>query len=164
MSTPYLTFTEFRILSVMRPEDVDLVEALYPGFFDGQEGLERNFLDSRLRKRYAVPFVAPVPPIIKRWLAWIITMAFWDRRGSGDSQQGTLERAQARYDKAMTEVKEAADATEGLFDLPLTDTSSASGVTQGFPLVHTEASPYVWADDQRKQASFEDSRGRGSNE
>lgn len=147
----------------MRPEDVDLVESLYPGFVAGQIALEQNFIDTRLRKRYAVPFASPVPSIIKRWLAWIVTMACWDRRGAGDSQQGTLERAQARYDQAIAELKEAADAKEGLFDLPLNDDASASNVTQGFPLGYTETSPYVSTDVQRKQASFEDAQGRGSN-
>jgi hypothetical protein len=160
--TPYLDLSTFKSLTVMRPEDVDLVESLYPGFTVGQIAAEQDWLDSRLRKRYAVPFTAPAPTVVQRWLTAIVTMAVWDRRGAGDSQTGTLERAQKRFDEAKADVKEAADSDVGLFDLPTNDTPPASAVTRGGPLFYSESSPFVSADRQEREGRCEDEAGFGT--
>lgn len=160
--TPYLDLATFKTLTVLRASDVDLVEVDQPGYTVAQIALEQSYLDARLRKRYAVPFAVPVPSIVQRWLAAIVTMAVWDRRGAGDSEQGSLARAKEAADRARAEITEAANSKDGLFDLPLNDATPGSNITQGSPLGYTETSPYVWTDQEAKQGSLEDSTGQGS--
>jgi len=45
--------------------------------------------------------------------------------------------------------------------LPLNQDAGGSGVTQGGPLGASQASPYVWQDEQRDRGRREDERGRG---
>jgi hypothetical protein len=54
----------------------------------------------------------------------------------------------AAAEKAYEEVKQAADCEAGLFDLPLRQDSSASGVSQGGPFSSSQASPYAWMTEQ----------------
>jgi hypothetical protein len=144
----YLTVAEFRTRTVMPGEDVDLLEAACPGFLAANLEDVTSWIDSRLRKRYAVPFAAPVPNIVLRWLTKIVTLEAYKRRGfNGTSEQD--REIIADRDKAEAEVKEAADSSEGKFDLPLRqDLQTSSAISQGGPFGYSEAGPYSWMDRQ----------------
>ena len=57
--------------------------------------------------------------------------------------------AKADQERVELELKEAADAEKGLFELPLraTDTTG-SAINAGGPMGYSEQSPYTWTDRQ----------------
>jgi hypothetical protein len=159
----YLTLDEFKTLSVIPREWVNQIEIDEPGFTAAQLEHWSDWIDTRLRKRYAVPFGAPVPNIIKGWLNRIVTERVLVRRGvdPNDEQFKIIERDNV---DAREELKEAADSDQGLFDLPLREDSPAdvSGIVRGGPRAYSEQSPYVFADRQRQTGRSEDDFGGGT--
>jgi hypothetical protein len=63
---------------------------------------------------------------------------------------------QKAKDDALAWLKEAADAKDGLIDLPLRADTTASGISRGGPLAYTETSPYAWTDVQAETGRSED--------
>lgn len=151
----YLTLDGFKTYTVLPNQWIDAIEAVDPGFTEGQLTVWSDWIDSRLRKRYAAPFVEPVSETLKNWLARIVTVRVMLRRGvdSTDAQFAELTRD---ADEARAEIREAAEATAGLFDLPLRDDGSDSAIVRGTPLVYSEQSPYVGGDLQAERAYGED--------
>lgn len=145
----------------MPVEDVDALDARYPGYVVARIDYHEGRINARLSKRYATPFVAPVPPIVQGWITDLVTLDCFIRRGfNPESAQDSLYQAAAEAVKA--ELLEAANSETGLFDLPLrADGPGASGVSKGAPLSYTEASPYVWMDIQRAAGRADDDRGSG---
>ena len=157
----YLTLVEYRGLSLMPGEDVDALEVRYPGWVAAQLGLASAHMDARLAKRYEIPFAAPYPVAVVGWLVRIVDVRALVKRGvSSSDEQFTLIAEDAKA--AAEEIKEAADADKGLYELPLRADTVAQGATRGLPLVYTEASPYVWTDVQRRAGYDEDQRGGGT--
>jgi hypothetical protein len=154
----YLTLEEFRLLSVFA--GVNDLEAEVPGWIDAQLEAVSADIDSRLRKRYAVPFGSPAPHTIRRWLSRLVTRECYLRRGIDptDPQWTSIEAAAT---KAEEEIREAADSEGGLFDLPLRADSTSSGVTSPAVLSYIETSPYVWRDRQVAGGREDDARGEG---
>lgn len=158
----YLTLDEFKTRSTMPSENVDRIETASAGFTLAQiESVSRLDIDSRLRKRYAAPFSDPYPEAVKTWCARIVTMLCWERLGY-DPTDESMDRAVKAHDAAKAEIKEAADSTDGLFDLPLRADTTATGISKGGPLGYSEQSPYVWFDVQVDAARDEDSNRRGT--
>lgn len=157
----YLDLAGFKGLSTMPSTDVDGVETLYPGFVDAQLGHASRRIDGRLRKRYAAPFGAPVPETVKLWLAQIVTVPVMLKRGI-DPNDAQFEEIKALATQAYDEIKEAADGELGLWDLPLNENTTASGISKGGPLGYSEQSPYVAFDQQSAIGRVEDSNGRGT--
>ena len=162
----YLTYQQFRGLAVIPSGFVDDVEKTSPGWVDTQLEYWARWLDSRLRKRYATPFAAqdatpPTPATVQGWLARIVTVRVWLKRGvdPDDLQYATIA---ADADAAFAEVLEAANSDEGWFDLPLRVDANGSAITQGNPRSYSEQSPYVWTDRQRSIGINEDAAGGGS--
>lgn len=146
----YLSIAAFRVRTTMLGEDVDRLEAVYPGFLQAQIDDESSWIAGRLRKRYAVEgFDANPPGIVLKWLNKIVTLEAFDKRGF-DSLSPEGQRTITASETARAEVKEAAESVEGLFDLPLRNDSTASGISQGGPLGYAEASPYTANDRQRE--------------
>ncbi len=157
----YLTKTTFAALTVMPSVDVDALEVVAPGWIDAQLDYWSGWIDSRLAKRYAVPFSSPPPDAVKGWLARIVTLRAYMKRGI-DPNDAQFSEIKADADAAGVELKEAADSGEGLFDLPLREDTASSGIARGGPLVYSEASPYVSFDDQLTVGVAEDRARRGT--
>jgi len=161
MATSYLTFLEFRSLTLMPSGDVDALETASPGWIESQLEYWTAQIDSRLRKRYAAPFSSPYPLAVQGWLARIVTVRCYLKRGIDPSDLQFAE-IKADADTAVAEIKEAADSNVGLFDLPLRADTTTTGVTKGAPRSYSESSPYVWTDVQSDSANYEDTNRRGT--
>lgn len=158
---PYLTIATFKNLTAMPSTDVDALEAIAPGWVDAKLAAKSRWIDARLSKRYAVPFTAPYPEAVTDWLARIVTLNAYLRRGV-DPNDRQFEELKADAEAAELEVKEAAESEKGLFELPLRADTAAGGISKGGPLGYSEASPYAWTDVQRDAATLEDSNRRGT--
>lgn len=152
----YVDIAYVKLVGSMPAADIDAVEALYPGTFEGlAESVCRTF-DARLQKRYATPFLAPYPEALRFAVAQVLVYLLFMKRGfNPSSEQDGL--VQSNRDEALTWLKEAADSKEGLVELPLReDLKATEGITRGGPLVYHEASPYKWTDTQRDDGRTED--------
>lgn len=157
----YLDLPGFRAETLMPGSDVDALDVRHPGWIAGQLESWSRQIDARLRKRYAVPFVAPYPIAVQGWLARIVTLRCYLKRGV-DPNDAQFEVIKEDADNAVAEIKEAADAETGLYDLPLIEGSSASGISKGGPRSYSEASPYVGFDVQERVGRGEDRNGEGT--
>lgn len=157
----YLDLAAFKVRTLAPQGFVEELETLAPGWVAGQLEHYSRVIDARLRKRYAVPFADPAPETVKEWLARLVTLRVYLRRGVDPTdEQFDAIRQDAR--DVLEELKEAADAETGLFDLPLVDSADGSAISKGGPLGYSEASPYVWADVQVSAGRDEDRAGEGS--
>lgn len=129
--------------------------AAWQTFVNSRLIIETSKINSRLRKRYAIPFVDPVPEIVNGWLVSMVTPWLYKRRGIDPSDSQFASVIQDAAD-ALAELNEAANSAEGLFELPLNQTSTQGGVTQASPMAYSETSPYVWTDIQSSNATIED--------
>lgn len=150
----YLTPTTYADLTIAPAEYIQQVEAIAPRWLAAQLEYWSSWIDSRLCKRYAVPFAAApdTPPAVTGWLARIVDRELFLKRGihPDDEQNGDVKE---RALEAKAEVKEAADSSAGLFELPLrAATPTASGISRGGPLMVSEVSPYTWSEVQRDAA------------
>ncbi len=144
----------------MQPALVNALDAAQPGFVATQIAAVSSWIDSRLSKRYRVPFAAPYPEQVKTWTASIVTIRLWTRRGF-DSADPNMAPVVKDAEDAVTEVKETADGQLSLFDLN-EPTDSKSLVTRGGPLAYSESSPYVGSDVRRQAGRTEDRNRRGT--
>lgn len=156
-----MTLDEFKDRTNMPVEFIEAIEAVRAGWTEKQIALAIAWIESRLRKRYAVPFDAPQPEAFLAWVTRLVTFEAWQRRGYDPAD---LSMAQAAEDAktARDEVKEAADSKDGLFDLPLRADTTAQGIRKGGPLVYSEQSPYVWTTRQGCRGRFEDDNDDGT--
>jgi hypothetical protein len=161
VTTSYLDLSSFRSATDAPSETVDEVELRYPGWIDFRLAIKSQWIDSRLRKRYATPFVSPYPLVIVDWLSRIVTPIMMRKRGVDAADEEYLEYVKDR-ETAEKEVLEAANAEEGLFDLPLRADTSVPGIVAPQVLGYSESSPYVAFDIQAQQAREEDCNGVGS--
>jgi hypothetical protein len=122
------------------------------------------WIEARLAKRYKIPFEAPAPEAASRWLTSLTTNDCYGRRGFNPGSEQDRELVIEAAKTAATEVKEAADSKDGLFELPLRDDDDpqATAVSKGAPLGYSEQSPYVAFDKQLEIGSQEDAWGRGT--
>ncbi len=132
----------------MPAEDIARLQTQYAGFLDAQIAIAQSWVETRLRKRYAIPFVAGAEPeAFLGWIVALVTLAGYQRRGFNPSSAENQLIVDAAT-MARAEVKEAADSKDGLFELPVRQDNPAGAVTQGAPLSYAEASPYTWTDRQ----------------
>jgi hypothetical protein len=167
----YLTLAKYKDLTTIPSEFVDEVESRYPGWVAAQLEYWARWIDARLRKRYATPFAAhdatpPTPPTVQGWLARIVNLQVWIKRGI-DPSDATFPTLKEDHDNARAEVLETANANEttspgAWFDLPLRADEDGTGISRGGPRSYSEQSPYVWTDRQRDTANDEDANGGGS--
>lgn len=156
----YLTLAQYKALAVIPAEFITAIESITPGWTLAQLTSESAWINSRLSKRYAVPFADPCPEVVQRWLHRIVTVSAYLKRGFDPTdRQGAMYVSQR--DEALEEIKEAANAETGLFDLPLRADTTASGISKGFPMGYSEQSPYAFADSQARVGRQEDDNGNG---
>lgn len=144
----------FRTRTFMPDEDVDELWAERTGYLEALSAGAKADVEARLKKRYVVPFddvgvvggPNPLPEIVVRWMTRIMTPEAYRARGY-DPQDSTLDSAEKDRERAYEEIKEAADAKDGLYDLPLRTDSASAGII-GVPLGYSEPSPYDWTDKQ----------------
>lgn len=110
-------------------------------------GLTANFAAGTYSADNVYTAATPVPEQILRWMTQILTPDVYRKRGV-NPQDPQLELVEKDRTDALAQLKEAADGAEGLLDLP-TNEDAGSAVTTGSPMGYSEASPYVWTDQQR---------------
>jgi len=141
----------------MPQEDVDQLEVMQPGYLLAQLGTVSARIDARLRKRYAAPFEAPIPEAVLDWATRLTTPRAYAKRGFNPSSDPSF--VQLVIDDAKTadaEIDAAADAVAGMYDLPLRQDSTVTGVSKGGPLGYSETSPYAWQTLQQTRGRSED--------
>ena len=162
MTSPaYLDLAAFRALSTMPGPDIDRLETLAPGWIDKQLLRFSRRIDAQIGKQYARPFITPYPETVTGWLADLVTWRAYRKRGVDPLDRAMVD-ARADFDQAIAEIEQAAKSDTGLFELPLSSSSDAQGITRSGPLAYTEASPYVWKDRQIDDGIAEDCSGRGT--
>lgn len=137
----------FRERTIVPPEDVNALEARREGFIARRLAYWSSLIEARLRKRYVVPFVAPVPDIVLGWLVDLVTVDVYNARGWNPSDEQAAEIVQAKTD-ALELLKEAADSETGLFDLPLRNDLPTSAIVADVPFGYSEQDPYTAFDRQ----------------
>jgi hypothetical protein len=157
----YLDLDGFESLTTMPGEFVEAIELASPGWIEGQLAYWTRWMDSRLSKRYAAPFATPYPDAVQGWLARIVTVRCFLKRGIDPNDAQFLEY-KSDAEMATEEIKEAANSDTGLFDLPLRADTTVTGISKGGPYVYSESSPYVWTDEQVRVGRVEDRNRRGS--
>lgn len=147
----YLTVTQFKARTIMPGADFEQLEAAAPQWLATQlESVSRLQIDARLRKRYACPFDESDPPeAVRAWVTRIVTMYAYFKRGI-EQTDPAWQTVREEFNEARAEIKEAADAVDGLFDLPLRGSSTQTGIVLGAPLGYSEPGPYDWTDRQRE--------------
>lgn len=137
---------DFRNRTQMPDEDVDALWESRPGFLEAKIRGARANIYGRLRKRYVTP-MDPEPEIVVTWIARFVTPDAYIARGY-NPQDTTMSSLLDDRALALAEVKEAADAEGGLYDLPLLDGGDASAIAKAGPLGSSDPSPYDWVDRQ----------------
>lgn len=128
--------------SIMPSDDIDALNAAEPEWILARALSLEGDLNARLRKRYAVPFTSPVPEVVLNWLGALLDPEMYLKRGinPSDQQQARIEK---RAETAELKIKEAADAVQGLYDLPLRADTTSTGIEQPTTLAYSEQSPFT---------------------
>lgn len=152
----YVTMQDVKDLGSMAPEDVDALEALYPGIVVRIATAVSGLFDARLAKRYAAPFIEPFPNALVFNVSRMVAWRLWIRRGFNPSSPIDTLLEKENLD-AEAWLKEAADGDKGLVELPARQATpgEATAVNVGGPLGYSEPSPYQWLDVQREAVGNE---------
>ena len=160
--TGYLDVAGFALRSIMPAESIARLENKSPGWLQTKLNEKSGWINAQLPKRYDAPFSAPYPEIVLGWLVAIVTVEAYGRLGVNITQEQDKAFILDPDARARQEIKEACDAVNGLFDLPLRANTTTSGITRGGPLGYSEQSPYVAFDRQSAVARREDEARNGS--
>lgn len=140
----YLTIAAYRSKTTV---DESLIDLCLTKGKDVQWWLDgaSEEINARLAKRYAVDFNAPgpVPLVILRWLIRLVNIDVWEC--AGGLPEGREDGwADAARKQVYDDLEKAADAENGLYELPLrnTDALGSSAVNKGAPFVHEDATAY----------------------
>lgn len=157
----YLTANEFELQTIAPATLLEEIEALTPGWLGAQLETWSRWIDARLAKRYATPFASPYPETVRGWLVRLVTLRVYLKRGVDPNDQ-QIDEIRADRDAAMAEITEAANALDGLFELPLREEQpERPGIAKGAPFVASEQSPYVGFSVQARTGREEDANGSG---
>lgn len=142
------TYLDLTILPAEYIAEVDV------GWLNAQLAYWSAAIDARLRKRYAAPFAEPYPIVVTGWLARLVDVRVLLKRGVDATDAQFVDVSQSAKD-ALTEIKEAADAKDGLYDLPLRADTTATGIVAPTPGFYSELSPYTSGHVQRRDSENE---------
>lgn len=154
----YADIDYVKLVGLMLPEEVDSVEARFPGFTAASAESVSRVLDSMLAKRYPAPFVEPYPEVLRYQAAQLLVQRIWRRNGDSPTNQSKTDDINEAAAAAMAWARDAANSKDGLVELPLRGDTSVSGVALGGPMSYSEKSPYTWTDVQADAGRIEDSR------
>jgi len=143
----YLTPATFALRTVAPQSAIDEVTSLYPTWLQVQIDSLASIINARLAKRYAVPFPDPAPEQILSWLTRLVTVQLYFKRGFDptDVQSAALI---ADRDTVYAEIKEAADAQAGLFELPLRSDQPQGSAVRSPILFQSDPTPFERIDRQ----------------
>ena len=102
----------------------------------------------------------PVAEVILGWIVALLNLDVMRKRGV-NPQDPMVELMVAEVENVRKEVQEAANGKDGLWELPTSEDGGGARTTGG-PMFYSEASPFVSADRQERQARHEDWHGRGT--
>lgn len=159
----YLDSTAFALKTLLPQPVLDDVESATPGWLAAQLTDFGDYIDTRLAKRYGVPFAAPYPVIVVQWTVHVVQWRAYLKRGVNSLDQ-QAQSYEALHDRALTELEEAANSETGLFDLPINtgEAVKSSAIRTGYPLSYTETSPYVSQDRKATTGRTEDENKTGT--
>ncbi len=124
----------------------------------GTTGLTAVFLPtSTFSTSDAYAAAPPVPETLLRWLTDLVTSDVATRHGV-NTNDPLWDKIEKRADLARTQVQEAANSKDGLWDLPLSE-DLGSAVDTGGPTAYSEQSPYAWTYAQERAALQGPGRG-----
>ena len=145
----YATLQQVRRLGVMRPSDIDRIEAQEPGITLERAEAVTSVLNSKLMKRYRLPFMQPYPLSLAKYVAVVVSYELLtDVRGLNpeSDQKDAAEKALAKVEAWLTA---AVDPEGGDVELRAAEAGlGPSAVSAGGPYGYSEASPYTWTDAQ----------------
>lgn len=147
----YLNSTEYTNLSVL---PASYIAGVPTDWLTAQLEYWSGMIDARLRKRYACPFATPVSHVVRGWLARLLDPVVHRKVGVDATDAQYSDVAQSAAD-AMAEIREAADAKDGLYDLPLRSNTADTGITRSPTLAYSELSPYTAGHVQRRDSEGE---------
>lgn len=149
---PLFANADFRNWSTMPVEQIDALEVKAPGFLAKQILIVTSEIYAQLAKRYATPF-NPIPEIVVGWGLAKVTVIAYKKRGV-DPESSNFKSLLADAELADAQIQKAADAVDGLYELPLLESAATAtdAVTKGLPQSSAQSDPYSWTDVQA--ASF----------
>ncbi|WP_437606260.1 phage protein Gp36 family protein [Sorangium sp. So ce834] len=149
----YATLLNVKDFGVMPSEDIDELERRDPGITERISTMVSALFDAKLIKRYAAPFEEPYPDVLVYQVSQAVTYHLYLKRGFNPSSAQDAE-IKAKNDAAWAWLDEAANAKEGLVELPRRQESPPGGgaVNVGGPLSYSEENPYTWMRRQRERA------------
>ncbi len=145
---PYLSVEQFTVRTVAPSTRIDEVQAAAPGWLDAQLATNSALIDSILAKRYATPFASPAPEPVLNWLTRLVTTQLYFKVGFDPTD---AQAAQIMADQAvvMAELKEAANAATGMYELPLrSDQPTSRGIAKRSFIGRADQTPFDWQDRQ----------------
>jgi hypothetical protein len=125
----------------------------------GTSGLVATFSPGTYDVTNSYSSATAVPEAVLEWLTALVTVDLYRKRGV-NPQDPTIVMVREDAERALAELKEAADSEMGLFDLPLSD-DVGSAIDTGGPKGYSEQSPYKWTDKEARAGSAEDARELG---
>lgn len=144
MAVSYLDVPGIRARTLMPNVEFDLLD---PAFVTSRLAIGTSEINGLLRKRYQTPFDVNTPEVVLGWLTDIVTPELYRRRG-WDPEEDDSKDIIASGERARAQMQLAADSQAGLWELPLRNDETSSGVSKGTPLWSSDASPYSWIDAQ----------------
>ena len=154
----YTDIDHVGLVGAVLPAEIARVESAFPSFVAQNAESVSRLIDSLLVKRYAVPFVEPVPETVRFHCAQLVAQRIWRRHGDSPTNQAKTDAVNDFAKDALAYFREAADAQNGFVELPRREDQDGSAVTKGGPFVSSQQSPYAWQDDQADAGRQEDTR------
>lgn len=151
----YITVAEFEKLTSMSSVHVKTLKSNHLDFLHLVLEQASNIIDTMLFKRYAVPFKEPLP-VVKMWTAQLATAHAIKKLVVDTNNAPYLELFNTAAEEVKAMLMQVADAENGMFELPMREGSSKSGVVKPQRPFTADQSPYTALSRQSVLGSRED--------